>query len=434
MFITVILFAISYTNAARFLQLTDIHYDRDYSAQWGNVVEKCHRKTGVPRSKLGQYGNYACHSPKSLIRNMLAAAKKVISNPDFVFWTGDSVSHLDNSNNETHVLKELQVVSDMVANTFPQAKILPVFGIHDSAPAGAFPDRNCSLYNNVYKLWKRWIGANNKETFLKGGYYKYQAPNNMMILALNTNLYYKFNRAIPTFANSDDPAEQFNFMQETLNEAQRQQRVVHVIAHTAPGAFERIPNFTWMLPKYNKRFIQLTIRYARVIKWMLFGHHHTDTFHVVKDPKTNRAMQVYLLAPAVTPWFGNLENSGSNNPSFRVFDYDSNNKELLDVKTYYVDLNQLNKNASTQWQLEYSMAQAYGINAINANTMSNALNQMKTDDETFRKYIEYNTVRWNYSIPTGKFRGAQLCSMEYVDFALYKSCMSNWTSTVAAGF
>lgn len=57
-------YAVTYTGAAQFLQLSDFHFDRDYSAQFGNIAEKCHQKSGVKRSKLGQFGDYACDAPK----------------------------------------------------------------------------------------------------------------------------------------------------------------------------------------------------------------------------------------------------------------------------------------------------------------------------------------------------------------------------------
>ncbi|KHN79430.1 Acid sphingomyelinase-like phosphodiesterase 3b [Toxocara canis] len=493
-FLVVLACVISSTKAAQFLQLTDFHLDREYSAQSGVIADKCHTQAGVAGSALGQFGDYACDPPETLIRSTLDAAKKIIPNPDFIFWTGDNIPHIDDYN-ESYVETTLQSVSDIIDSTYPNANVLPVFGNHDYAPSNAFPDQNCSLYNLMYNMWRHWIGTDSRETFLKGGYYKYSAPNNVVVLALNTNLYYKFNKAIPTFVNPNDPADQFKFMTDTLNAAEAQHQTVHetflkggyykysapnnvvvlalntnlyykfnkaiptfvnpndpadqfkfmtdtlnaaeaqhqtvhVIAHIAPGVFERTPNFTWMLPQYNQRFIDITVRYASTIKWMLFGHHHTDTFHIVKDPATNNPVQVYLMAPAVTPWFSSLEGAGSNNPAFRVFDYNINTHELFDAKTYYIDLNELNKNSSAQWQLEYSMSQTYGINAINARTMNDVLNKLKTDNGVLMKYIEYNSVRWNYAMPLGRFRTAQLCALENPDFAGYDVCMKNGASVM----
>ncbi|VDK27256.1 unnamed protein product [Anisakis simplex] len=79
-----------------------------------------------------------------------------------------------------------------------------------------------------------------QNTFLKGGYYKYVLGDKVVVLALNTNLYYRFNRAIPNFTNPDDPADQFQFMIDTLKDARAKQLSVHVIAHIAPGGNELV--------------------------------------------------------------------------------------------------------------------------------------------------------------------------------------------------
>ena len=103
------------------------------------------------------------------------------------------------------------------------------------------------------------------------------------------------------------------------------------------------------------------------------------------------------MAPAVTPWFSSLPGAGANNPAFRIYDYDINTEEILDAtyystlyispstvttyfflggiiaflegnvtilycfRTYYIDLDKLNKDNNTKWQKEYSMKEAYSI-------------------------------------------------------------------------
>lgn len=63
---------------------------------------------------------------------------------------------------------------------------------------------------------------------------------------------------------------------------------------------------------------------------MIFGHHHTDTFHLIKDSKENN-VQLALMAPAVTPWFSDLPGAGANNPTFRVYETDAYSK-IQDIR------------------------------------------------------------------------------------------------------
>ena len=74
-----------------------------------------------------------------------------------------------------------------------------------------------------------------QETFVKGGYYKYKVSDRVTVLALNTNLYYRFNKAIPSFHDKDDPAQQFKFMRDNLQQAKDSGEFVHIVAHIAPG-------------------------------------------------------------------------------------------------------------------------------------------------------------------------------------------------------
>ncbi|VDO60488.1 unnamed protein product, partial [Haemonchus placei] len=274
-----------------------------------------------------------------------------------------------------------------------------------------------------------------QERFLLGGYYKHELRN-ATILVLNTNLYYNANKAYFNFTNKDDPANQFAFMESELKAAQgcRKQAsigckpTVHIVAHIAPGVFERTPNFTWFRNPYNEKFLKLTVDYAEVIGYMLFGHHHTDTFHLIKDP-SGHTVQFALMSPAVTPWFSTLEGAGANNPAFRVYDADENGI-INDIVTYYINLDTLNaKGNQAPFIEEYSFKKAYNISgSINVMAMNDLVQQLKTNDEVFRTYINFNSVLWKPDMPQGRFRGAQLCSIEFADYPRYDACMAQYNS------
>nr|pir hypothetical protein ZK856.3 - Caenorhabditis elegans [Caenorhabditis elegans] len=244
------------------------------------------------------------------------------------------------------------------------------------------------------------------------------------------------NKAYVNFTNKVDPADQFAFLEKELSNAEKCPNrisenctsIVHIVAHIGPGVFEKTPNFTWFRDEYNERFLDLTVRYANSIGWMIFGHHHTDTFHLIKDSKENN-VQLALMAPAVTPWFSDLPGAGANNPTFRVYETDAYSK-IQDISTYFINLDDLNKNKSTPFVFEYSFKDAYGITGdINPTTMSALLDKMKNNDTLFKKYIDYNTAFWNPQMPLGVYRGAQLCSMEYSDYPRYYSCLSKYTKS-----
>uniref|UniRef100_A0A914WDY4 Sphingomyelin phosphodiesterase C-terminal domain-containing protein n=1 Tax=Plectus sambesii TaxID=2011161 RepID=A0A914WDY4_9BILA len=163
---------------------------------------------------------------------------------------------------------------------------------------------------------------------------------------------------------------------------------------------------------------------------MLFGHHHTDTFHIVKDAN-GTAVQTMLLAPAVTPWFSSLPGAGANNPAFRFITFNDSNWDMLDITTYYVDLAQLNHNASTQWKKEYSFSDStgYNISLINAQSMAALLQRMKDNDTLFQLYIKYNSVMYDVKLVDGARKIAQLCSIEFIDLDQYYQCLKEGSVT-----
>uniref|UniRef100_A0A915D0I1 Calcineurin-like phosphoesterase domain-containing protein n=1 Tax=Ditylenchus dipsaci TaxID=166011 RepID=A0A915D0I1_9BILA len=275
-------------DVRKVLQLTDFHYDRDYSVK-GSPDDMCHTlENKTPKKDLGMFGDHKCDSPKSLVESAIIAAKEM--------W------RCFRSDNE------------LAETTLSWHTILPVYGNHDNSPTDNFPDIQTFIYYKTFEMWKPWIGEQAEETFLNGGYYKYTAAD-AQFLMLNTNLYYTSN--ILPMHNLTDPAGQFEFMEKALESAQSSGKSVHMAAHISPGALESKANFTWMYPQYNRRMLDITIKYAKTIKWMVFGHHHTDTFHLVKNQQ-GEDVQLMLMCPAVTPWYSI---AGSNNPAFRVFEY-----------------------------------------------------------------------------------------------------------------
>ncbi|RCN35990.1 hypothetical protein ANCCAN_18135 [Ancylostoma caninum] len=191
---------------------------------------------------------------------------------------------------------------------------------------------------------------------------------------------------------------------------------------------------TWFRDPYNEKFLKLTVDYADEIGMMLFGHHHTDTFHLVKDAN-GTAVQFMLMSPAVTPWFSSLDGAGANNPAFRVYDanYDGT---FNDIITYYVNLTELNNNpTNTSFLSEYSFKGAYQIKGpINLKAMVDLMERLKNDNAVLSTYIHYNSVLWDPKMPEGTYRGGQLCSMEFADYPRYFSCLAQYKSSALHGF
>ena len=130
----------------------------------------------------------------------------------------------------------------------------------------------------------------------------------------------------------DDPLGQFEWLEDALKNARKGNKTVLLFAHIPPGKFERFyqyfseesqQGYPWLKPSYNEKLLEILIAYSDIIPIQLYGHHHTDTFKLIKD-KNGKVVSVGLLAPAVTPWISTLApETGGNNPSLRLFKYES---------------------------------------------------------------------------------------------------------------
>ena len=58
---------------------------------------------------------------------------------------------------------------------------------------------------------------------------------------------------------------------------------VLIAGHVPPGVCGRCNNTWWMRPSLNERFVKLLQQYHSIIVAAIFGHEHTDSFHVVYD-------------------------------------------------------------------------------------------------------------------------------------------------------
>ena len=130
-----------------------------------------------------------------------------------------------------------------------------------------------------------------------------------LLMGLNTNLWYRSNKI--DFDQPEDPLGQFAWMESKLDQARIDSEKVLLFAHIPPGKFERFyqyfqeesqHGFPWFKPQYNTKYMDILVRYADILHLQLYGHHHTDTFKLIKNSETGDVVGVGFLAPAVTPW------------------------------------------------------------------------------------------------------------------------------------
>ena len=159
------------------------------------------------------------------------------------------------------------------------------------------------------------------------GYYSALPVNGLRLIALNTVMFsHKYVSVDSTSADSDR-VEQMNWIAAQLADAAANGQKVYIAMHIPPGLDAYSGKDMWHGSLCNE-FLALTMQYQSTITGILYGHTHMDEVRRLYDTTGTAITEIGISCPGVTPLFG-------NNPGFKVVQYDSTSKELMDFTTYY---------------------------------------------------------------------------------------------------
>ncbi|XP_036104414.1 acid sphingomyelinase-like phosphodiesterase 3a [Molossus molossus] len=409
----------------QFWHVTDLHLDPTYHIT-DDHTKVCASSKGINASNPGPFGDVMCDSPYKLILSAFDFIKNSGQNASFMIWTGDSPPHVPVYELSTDTV--ITVIANMtktIRSLFPKLQVFPALGNHDYWPQDQLPTFNSKVYNAVADLWKPWLDEEAIQTLRKGGFYSQKVPNNLnlRIISLNTNLYYGPN--IMTL-NKSDPANQFEWLENTLNTSQQNKEKVYIIAHIPVGYLPFSQNTTAMREHYNEKLINIFRKYSNVIAGQFYGHTHKDSIMVVSDAKGSPINSAFV-APAVTPVKGTLQKQ-TNNPGIRLFQYDPHDYKLLDILQYYLNLTDANLKGESNWKLEYILTKTYNIEDLQPSSLYELAKEFATpDSEKFVKYYNYYYVSYNSSvICSEKCKAFQICAIMNLDQNSYVACLKHY--------
>lgn len=107
---------------------------------------------------------------------------------------------------------------------------------------------------------------------------------------------------------------------------------------------------------WSGRYRALIDRFTNIIRAQLFGHTHNDQLQIVKSYSDNSTVGVVYVAPSFTT-FSDL------NPSFRIFEVDSDTNTVLNYYQYRLDLDKWNQVpvGPIAWDLAYGVVEVGDI-------------------------------------------------------------------------
>ncbi|XP_063299529.1 acid sphingomyelinase-like phosphodiesterase 3a [Pelobates fuscus] len=415
----------------KFWHITDLHLDFSYHIT-GDHTKVCLSSKGANASNPGIFGDFLCDSPYQLILSAIQNIKDSEQKADFMIWTGDSPPHIPA--NELSTKMVIDIIGNMsttIRSFLPDLQVFPALGNHDYWPQDQFPVEASEIYTAVAEYWKPWLNEEALVTLRKGGYYSQiykssQTAQSLRIISLNTNLYYSPNKVT---VNMTDPADQFEWLEETLKASRQNNEKVYVIAHVPVGFLPFAAFTTAMRVNFNERLVKIFRNYSDVISGQFYGHTHRDSIMVLLDENNEKPVGSVFVAPAVTP-LRSLSESDGNNPGFRLYHYDTGCYNLLDLWHYYLNLTEANLKKEAIWKLEYIMTEIYKIKDIQPESLEELIQRFRKPDS-----IDFQNYYKNYVVHFDSIKGCdgfckvvQICSIQCLDQESYIKCLLKHTN------
>ena len=337
---------LNYENGRYFGVLADIHidqYQNDTHCRNGDDLEGewiVHSPT--------PYGANLCDSSSTLLNMTIREFKEIEDKTgpfEFILIIGDQVGHWIEGIEPS--IGSVNKIRNLVSSYFPSTPVYFVLGNHDLTTLHyEIPENverwysmiSTSLFPGLYTTESQLLSAT--KTFNKHGFYKVEHSSSLWVVALNTNTFsYNIHDA-----TEEDIGSQFDWLNETLHQAENQKSVsVLLFGHIPPeiefldlARWDSNKNMTWK-PDCVTRFNDIVGRFSSIIKLSFFAHQHTDNWYAGKSP--NGGHINHFLMPPVSP-------VSRGHPSFSV-GVANEGWDLLDLLYYHSPVEQLTRTDQT---------------------------------------------------------------------------------------
>lgn len=365
----------SLTTGLKIVHFSDIHLDPFYGTP--EAVGSC------TTNASSQYGTLGCDSPPFLVSSALkevAARSKLTNEPHIVVFTGDWVRH-GTQNLRPRPMSEMAIIFNEASKIIQDAlldvpTIIPVFGLA-VGNEDFYPDYNATQNNPMLGLYAEALVANglmdaaSAATMSACGYYALDiAGSSITLLVWNTVLY---NSEATT--TDKDPCGQFAWMEDQLQRAKVNNRVVYTVAHIGPILLRWRADFaaTWQ---------QILSSYANVVGAQLFGHIHATTLAAISGM-------------AGTPMLvsGGITKISKTNSAFQMYSIDQNTyritgwEQISLTPPTSMDVVTIPGTNGSAWSRTLDVGQLLGLGAISFEAFEAFAKAMQSNQTLFEAYL-----------------------------------------------
>lgn len=231
------------------MHVSDIHLDQNYEV--GAITNCkmpvcCHSKYGRGNPGAGEYGDFTCDSPMTLVKSLFSEVPRH-PNVSHIIFTGDAPAHdLWMQTKETNLDAVLKVTAMgfdaaelATKQTGKPVRFWPTLGNHAYMPVNCAggPLRDGWLLGPVGDLWGKYLPKSAIVSFKWGGYYTAPMDEGLHIISLQSNYYDTHNLYLDTLEHWDI-AGQLTWLREVLQQIDALGEKAIIIAHEKPGSFK----------------------------------------------------------------------------------------------------------------------------------------------------------------------------------------------------
>ncbi|XP_011865141.1 PREDICTED: sphingomyelin phosphodiesterase-like isoform X2 [Vollenhovia emeryi] len=372
------------------VQIPDIHYDPNYEPYGNPYCDEptCCRKgqndTNTSGEVAGYWGDYNnCDNPWHNVVDVLDHIRAQHQNISYVYFTGDIVDHGAWEITIEGNVKSLSKVYLQIHETFRKIPVYPILGNHETYPVNQFAPKTVTnseintqwLYEMIADLWISfgWLPESTRSTILQGGYYTVSPRKGFRIIALNSNVCFRYNWWL--WYAPKDPYGQLQWMADTLSRAEEDGEFVHILAHIPPGDKECLS--TW-----RREYIKVVKRFSHIIRAQFNGHTHTDELQLYYGGDDNSKINNVA-------WNGGSINTNQNlNSNYKLYTVDNKNYAVKDFETWIYNLTLANAKPDQRpsWYKSYSFKKEYGISDLSHDSLQAWLSRLANDKSLLNRY------------------------------------------------
>ncbi|KAL3265353.1 hypothetical protein HHI36_009561 [Cryptolaemus montrouzieri] len=377
------------TQPLRILQITDIHYDPRYTPGGKAICNEplcCQDDQGYPSDPdqtCGVWGDYrAADTPRRTLDEALRHMKT--QNVDYVYFTGDIISHRIWSTSIANNSKTEREIMELIKNNF-DVPVFFVLGNHEPHPINLYAPLEITeekfstewLFNQLSDELRGLVPDEELSNINAGGFYTLLLKPGFRIIVLNNNIC--LTEDLWLLFDDYDLYGQLTWLTKVLEKAEENGEHVHILQHVPTG--DALCLGTW-----GREFNRIVNRFSDTITGHFNGHTHFDEFLVYfNESEPTEAINVAFNGASLVTFT-------DNNPSYKIYDIDANTFEVLNFEEWTFNLTSANlqpDKSTVDWYKLYSFKEAYGLPSLKPEEIGNLVIEMAKNRTVLEMYNRY---------------------------------------------